>query len=107
MIGTIMIEGKMNRVSIKRVLEEAANLIEHGWLQNRAYNEDNTAFCVLGAIEYAARSENIVVMDAAELYLKEYLGLENASVISWNDAPHRTRREVVQALRGTARGLLE
>lgn len=104
----------------EEVLLKAADLIERkGWTQYRsamgsqgqpmlATSTGATRFCALGAIEYVAYQEIPSSRDlsrrmrlrsqSAELLMKHI----HNSVSSWNDSYHRTKEEVVQALREAA-----
>jgi hypothetical protein len=86
---------------IGRVLLDAAEYIErHGWCQNQTWNEDG-AVCAEGAILCAA-GETHGYKPAARL--GAYLDLMEVNEIAdWNDAPSRTKSEVVAALREAAK----
>lgn len=96
-------------------LREAALVLKtRGWIQGRDRNEDG--YCLVGALIQArvvhldlfpeARQE---VLDAhSEAYNRLYLELADAdyndSITGWNDAPERTKDEVVELLERVARG---
>ena len=85
-----------------QILRDAADYLEaHKWAQGNGFCDDR-GVCVLGAValgdvEVASRIHS--VEDPTYRALKEYLG--NHPVF-WNDAPERTKEQVVFALRGCA-----
>ena len=97
-----------NPVVALRILRQARSLIEHGWCQDNAattrsgvgvhYNDATaTHFCAYGAVLRTAPHPHVVTQ-AARL-LGHALGGHGGSVIdrvqTWNDAPERTRGEVL------------
>lgn len=65
------------------------------------------ACCALGALDIAARACDPLVLVSvwthAERVLRTYVtGDAHSSVGTWNDQPHITKEDVVQALRGAA-----
>lgn len=96
-------------MSVKRVLEGAVEIVQNGWIQNAAHNEDRTAYCVLGALEQAAgiddRWNDHALYKEAELMLKKFL--QRTDIFTWNDDPARTKEDVILALKQTAHQLTE
>lgn len=91
---------------IKAVLLDAAKLVERGWCQGVATTviDGRRCHCAVDAIGVAARGRPL--SNHATNAVKDHLGLErHCRFASWNDAPERTRAEVVAALRGAAEGL--
>ena len=83
---------------VGKILLEAADYIErHGWCQNVYQNGLGNA-CVMGALLQVVRTTS---RDGKSLSrLRKYLDV--TSLENWNDAPDRTKEQVVEALR--ARG---
>jgi hypothetical protein len=98
-----------------RLLLRAAMWIEeHGWIQGTM--EKRQMACTLGALSLAAHEIEVltgVIIDA-EVRLKRRLPEPYSSdshdgslcaVAAWNDAPGRTKDEVIAKLRAAALGL--
>jgi hypothetical protein len=86
-----------------KILLDAADYIErHGWCQNVYANEFGNV-CVMGALLHFVQWPDYPEGRAKEIMprLTKYLGVTR--VDNWNDAPGRTKEEVVAALRGAAR----
>jgi hypothetical protein len=82
---------------VGRQLINAADYIEkHGWCQNTYWDEQGRV-CALGAI----RRANALTRDANDAAFK-MLRFLDGSVHGWNDAPGRTKEEVVAVLRKVA-----
>jgi hypothetical protein len=77
------------------VLLAAADLIEQkGWTQ-RAYKDEN-GYCIVGALlEINGRGWNQAIFEIS--------GHLHQQTSSWNDAPGRTKEEVVRTMREVAR----
>lgn len=94
-------------MNARELLAEAARLIErHGWIQ-RKYGKPETGFCMLGAVEevwWSTGSENrtasLEELDRAYGLLKLRVP---AGPVIFNDAPGRTKEEVLAVLREAAR----
>ncbi len=108
------------------ILDQAANtLLRDGWYQGEYYKDDGTSAanrsgpcCQEGAISRAAfgyayvdylnsvrdQSEALrKAQDDASRYMRNFVCQDgHRSSIDFNDAPGRTREEVVNALRGAA-----
>ena len=76
----------------RALLLKAANMIEtHGWIQGAASN--GHGFCALGAI--CLTGENYcAAIDALHRIVPQ--------IMDWNDAPGRTKEEVIATLRKAA-----
>ena len=101
--------GKQAVPSIAEVLAGAANLIESGGLAKGNFI-DGLCYCVRGAICQAA-GINVHAPDktGAEAFLAQHLGdapgngsRHGSFLVRWNDAPERTKDDVVRALREAA-----
>lgn len=91
-------------VTTRDVLHRAADLLsEFGWCQGREGSLDEGEICAMGAVNEAARSLGVPFRrdDALDLALDRIAPY----VPEWNDAPGRTKEEVVAALRHTAESL--
>jgi hypothetical protein len=117
--GTIEVSALSAPLTVHKVLLNAADLIEQrGWTRG-IHQDAEGRLCVHGAINVAVLGMpcvgNIVIfrldefLTGAWVQLRDYLlakGVEPDSVsagcIIWNDAPGRTKEEVLQALREAA-----
>ena len=82
----------------RQALLDAADYIEeHGWCQYEPANRKG-AVCAVGAL-MAVSSSPSIKLDAIEL-VKLVIGQWH--IPNWNDAPERTKEEVVSALRAAA-----
>lgn len=93
----------------RRVMQRAIVAIEtHGW-SRRQYGSERVGFCMVGALNYAAfgdpvgasfgddSSEALFVACDVEAALVRVTGA--GYVPKWNDAPGRTKEEVLWAMR--------
>ena len=97
---------------VSRDLLEAARIVEKGWCQNETHIDDK--FCVMGALAevtdggfFRGPCENrfMSAIDAVAGLLD--LGPQTVfhsqhPLADWNDAPERTKAEVVKALQDAA-----
>lgn len=88
----------------EEILRSAAEVIEvFGWRQG-AYGSPGSGFCILGALSVAYSGVTSEVwapeLSAAKRLIVERLGLAQYGISEWNDAPERTREEVMAVLRG-------
>jgi hypothetical protein len=87
-----------------KILLDTADYIErHGWCQN-VYQNGLGNVCIMGALSRIVhRPVQLPEGRIMEILprLTKYLGVTR--VDSWNDAPGRTKEQVVDALRGAAR----
>ena len=105
-----LIEGVPVKVTERDVLHRAADLLESGewgWCQGFVRNGDN--LCALGAIAVAAgdvltpRLERFSLKHSDLSWsARELFVVHNEGGACWNDAPGRTREEVIAALRKAA-----
>ena len=86
------------------VLEAAADYIdEHGWCREEYVASDGSV-CAFEAIERARLTEPLAGVElVVEAAMKSATGC--ATVEEWNDAPGRTKDEVVRKLREVAASL--
>lgn len=86
-------------MTVADVLNGAADLIERdGWCQNTSHGAGGTR-CAVAAIR-DARPLPVGVYTGALEWFERTLGCPSAAL--WNDAPGRTKTEVVAALRAAA-----
>jgi hypothetical protein len=90
-------------VTASDLLHRAADLLEEfGWRQLHVGSKSQGAFCALGATNEARRDLNAskeTWREARKILSQELGGLP---VATWNDAPERSKVEVVAALRKAA-----
>lgn len=82
-------------------------LLEHGWGQHFAYNDETGKYCILGAINNAVGHEGNTCVEArieVDRALRDALG-HNHGLVFWNDHPDRTEDEVFDLLRTAAKEL--
>lgn len=78
------------------IYERAINYIMvHGWCQNSFVNSTGQV-CLIGALDKVA-VDNDEWRNAWET-LKQKLGTE--SLLTWNDAPERTEKDIINLLEG-------
>jgi hypothetical protein len=81
----------------RQVLSEAAAILEiHGWI--RGYLENGNGYCLIGALRVTHASD----LDKHEAAVRFAMRLNIRSLAGWNDAPKRTKGEVIAALRTVA-----
>lgn len=98
-------------------------LIEHGWGQEHAYDEQTGHYCVMGAINNVvgwAEGNTCVVFGPPQVYEQDprvearieinralcaALGPDELALAFWNDDPDRTEDEVLDLLRTAAKEL--
>ena len=80
-----------------KILLDAADYIErHGWCQG-AHENGQGEVCAMAAIYHCYRRGDLTAMRRLQNYVgSRYVG-------DWNDAPGRTKEQVVEALRAAAR----
>jgi hypothetical protein len=81
------------------VLDDAADLIERGGLVKEALYDGEGAFCSVGAL-YEVCSTPSLRMDA---YTAIYSFTGGCSVADWNNAPERTKQQVLDTFRLAAK----
>jgi hypothetical protein len=86
---------------IADVLDDAADLLERaGWIQGKTGDPDG-ARCALGAIAGVT-----AYPDSSEIFVRSALRIEEAvggSLALWNDAPERTKQQVLDTFRLAAK----
>jgi hypothetical protein len=94
-------EQKTEQTHAQKVISLAADLIEkHGHCQNRVRDERG-AMCLVGGLETACSilGESFAPWSEATAAVKSVVG---GDFIDWNNAPGRTKAEVVAVLRAAA-----
>lgn len=91
-------------VKARTVLILAADYMDQHGLCQGAYMAMGMV-CAFGAMQMVAPSSwTACNFDAPAKLLRDHLGLaDNKAIVAWNDAPGRTKDEVVVALREAAR----
>lgn len=97
-------------MNTSEILTRAADLIDKRGHAKRTYQSPDGALCVRGAIvkavslrfSFKRSSLTPAAATVAITALRRHVGFLPAGEISWNDAPERTKAEVVTALRGAA-----
>ncbi len=85
----------------RKALNDAADYIEkHDWRQGALVDIDGKV-CALGAIVFSGHYDDAEAREALKKYLS---GTPWVSIAEWNDAPGRTKEEVIAAFRNAARG---
>jgi len=88
------------KVSTADLLREAAGAIAtYGWIQGSAGYEE-VGFCAVGALSYAIDETGGTDSSYAAAYsaLLDEVGGRGGSVVMWNDAPDRTKEQVIDTL---------
>jgi hypothetical protein len=94
-----VLEGHL-RMTPSQILSAAADLIEReGWIQNP--DREGPPYCAMTAVWRANTSGLLPVFWDCGEALRTVLGTNSVSV--WNDAPERTKAEVLAALRAAAK----
>jgi hypothetical protein len=83
---------KTNEVS-SQLLAAADLLREHGWCQNQ-YIDDKGCICLISALSLVPASVRVLIM------VHHAAGTNGAP--AWNDAPGRTKEDVLDLLEGLA-----
>jgi hypothetical protein len=82
-------------VSVQDTLDRTADLIEEtGWIQDQ-FGSENLGYCLAGALRRVAPASEYY--DARDEIHKR-IGTEHVTI--WNDAPERTKEDVIAMLRG-------
>ena len=83
---------------VRDTAKAAAGILrKEGWCQMTMLNEQGQ-YCLVGAVDAAANGDNNLYLAVIhELQKKLKVGFEN-SVIGWNDAPVRKKKEVLDLL---------
>lgn len=86
---------------LKQILTRARELITtHGWIQN-SYGNETKGFCLFGAVDAAAyelretKGEPLQVSITEIMMKLRSVSGHKTNAISWNDAPDRTKEEVL------------
>lgn len=87
------------------LIEQAANLIEtYGWIQGQ-YGDETMGYCVMGALERAASAGALDRKEAVRAGLALGRQVGAAAITIYNDAPERTKNEVIDLMKHTAKDL--
>ena len=101
-------------MKISETLDKAADhIVVNGWWQSYYWPTtshilgeppyvDGDPCCALGAISVVEEVRPTRVTTDAMHFLGGTLGMSGVAVADWNDAPGRTKDEVLAALRGAA-----
>ena len=95
------------RIAAKLLRGAAKDLETFGWIQGAAGNEER-GFCAIGGIYHAQKDTGAKFDDRLLAYqaVKAVTGQDSsANITRWNDAPGRTKQEVVSAMRKAATAL--
>lgn len=105
-----------DRDAAAKVLEDAADLISKpgGWLRNAMTNDDETAFCTLGAMRKAATGSAIPSVASSKYYAAvsalastitpDYVGeVDCHIVVCYNDDVAKDKRYVIRKMLKAAR----
>lgn len=86
----------------QKMLLDAADCIEkHGWVQGQI-GHPQVGFCLSGAIIEVSHDRDMQkAADAVKAHLRCPPSDHFGPVVKWNDAPGRTKEEVVAALRAS------
>lgn len=79
------------------LLRAADYIEEHGWCQGESVKPDGSV-CIYGAL-YAVTRDDVAASYDADIALRHRL---KTLPEYWNDAPGRTKAEVLKAMRGAA-----
>ena len=82
-------------MSVLECLKDVRRIIEHGWCQG-GYHIDND-YCLVGAIQAASKNNLITWGDVTNLVC-EKVGHHPGAIPEWNDAPERTKEDVLVLL---------
>jgi hypothetical protein len=89
----------------RAVLLEAAAIVERGWCQFQSgHRRKDGARCATGAIDDAAGGDINLSVDAFEALCRV---IDGTHIATWNDAPERTKADVIAALHRAADLALE
>jgi hypothetical protein len=107
-----VVETTVVPVTRRDVLHRAADLLEEfGWCQHDYGSYRRGAFCAVGAIAHAARdlgdpvpadSKRCTFIGQYEDKYQDIIEADDGLLHYWNDAPGRTKAEVVARLREAA-----
>lgn len=83
---------------VSRALLDAADYIEkHGWCQH-SLQDPNGRVCIFGAIDLVTADPDVLGNAVVRLSRQ----VSYYPITAWNDAPERTKQEVVDTLRAAA-----
>lgn len=82
----------------RKLLNDAADLIEEeGWIQGEEHNSGG--YCAIGALKRISGSEWPHITKAHIVAVGALSSRVASPIVDWNDAPGRTKEEVVNTLR--------
>jgi len=94
----------MDHEQIANALDDAADYIEqHGWFSVRAnhYSDGDDPACAVVAIDRVAQDRPYLAVSVFEAWLGTADGI--CDLVAWNNAPERTKQEVLDAFRAVAK----
>lgn len=90
-------------MTTKEILQKARALVEAGWMQGASFDAKSGCYCASGAICAAANLSEIVFIcenrtcTEARSKFATSNKLAGIGIVPWNDAPGRTKDEVLAA----------
>ena len=82
----------------RQLLLDAADLIERThWWNGKSVARPRPAYCALTAITMAGDTHGVSLAHEAATYFSHYVGIGDQRIPHWNDAPGRTKVEVLAA----------
>lgn len=86
-------------MNLKDTLVEAKNLIlTGGWIRGDLGSEE-TGYCLFGALDAASDMEIEMFLDSTNVVKETLRGRGSVThITAWNDAPHRTKQDVLDLL---------
>lgn len=94
-------------MNTKEALIKAKNLLNQGWCQAKFRDSESNKYCTMGAIFAVCPDQNgqneMVEAFGSLLPENPSNGLKGtyaimANIMRWNDAPERTKKEVIEVL---------
>lgn len=99
----------ITEVGPREILLEAANLLrKKGWCQ-WTLEDDQGRMCALGAILKANRNLSVHQVQKSLYLLGKFLPPDKRGygpIVPWNNAPGRTKEEVIAAMEGAAHAVV-
>jgi hypothetical protein len=88
----------------QEIILKSIELIEtYGWVQ-KAFGSKDVGFCIVGAVRAIRPSPSTVNrLGYTEAWTHLMYGFKDRDIATWNDAPGRTKEEVILKLKEIAR----